>query len=86
MFPSFLQSLDGGWHHQAILSVEAAAFLGAWVSSGRVWTRRLSRPSSIDRPSSDDITVAHINHAFAAPSWLGGHRAFGDNGLPGKRL
>jgi hypothetical protein len=35
MFPSFLQSLDGGWHYQAILFVEAAAFLSAGVTLRR---------------------------------------------------
>ena len=35
MFPSFLQSLDGGWHYQAILFVEAAAFLSVGVALRR---------------------------------------------------
>jgi len=35
MFPSFLQSLDGGWHYQAILFLEAAAFFSASVALRR---------------------------------------------------
>jgi len=35
MFPSFLQSLEGGWHYQAILFVEAAAFLSLSVALRR---------------------------------------------------
>jgi len=35
MFPSFIQSLEGGWHYQAILFVEAAAFLSVGVALRR---------------------------------------------------
>jgi hypothetical protein len=35
MFPSFLQSIDGGWQYEVILLVEAAAFFAAGVALQR---------------------------------------------------